>query len=75
MEVLQVVVVAVVLLQYVQDVVLQVVLVAGPLPEVVLQAVVAGPSSACELVAEMCPMLCLCKNMRPRRLGRVAKVH
>ena len=51
-EVLQVVVVAVVLLQYVQDVVLQVVVVAGPLQEVVLQVVVAGPSSADELVAE-----------------------
>ena len=51
-EVLQVVVVAG-HLQYVQDVVLQVVVVvAGPLHEVVLQVVVAGPSSADELVAE-----------------------
>ena len=39
-------------LQYVQDMVLQVVVVAGPLHEVVLQVVVAGPSSADELVAE-----------------------
>ena len=51
-EDLQVVVVAVVLLQYVQDVVLQVVVVPGPLHGVVLHAVVAGPSSASELVAE-----------------------
>ena len=50
-EVLQVVVVAGPLL-YVQDVVLQVVVVAGPLQEVLLQVVVAGPSSADELVAE-----------------------
>jgi hypothetical protein len=50
-EVLEVVVVAG-HLQYVQDMVLQVVVVAGPLHEVVLQVVVAGPSSADELVAE-----------------------
>ena len=75
-EVLQVVVVAVVLLQYVQDVVLQVVVVPGPLHEVVLQVVVAGPSSASELVAEAADELVAeLVATGPRRLGRTAKVH